>query len=122
MSAGNFQITQLRAFELNKKIITANATIRTGRTTDNFVIDNPVDLQPAAATAVTLPDGYKMGQMVLISYQGTGTTAVTLTVTHHANVDAGTTTLNAADEYILLVWTGTEWDTVAYHGIDADIA
>jgi len=108
MSAGNFQITQLRAFDLNKKVITADATIRTGRTTDNFVIDNPVDR-------------YKMGQMVLISYQGTGTTAVTLTVTHHANGDAGTATLNAADEYLLLIWTGTEWDTVIYDGC-SDVA
>jgi len=121
MSVANFQITQLRAFDLNKRTVTADCTIRTGRPADGFVVDNPVDLQPAAATAVTLPSGYKMGQMVLISYQGTGTTAVTLTVTNHANADAGTATLNAADEYLLLIWTGTEWDTVSYDGC-SDVA
>jgi hypothetical protein len=121
MSVANKQITHLRALDLNKRTITADATIRTGRPTDNFVIDNPVELNPTAATAVTLPSGYKIGQTILISFQGGDTTAVTLTVTNHANGDGGTATLNADDEYLFMMWTGTEWVTVSYGGCD-DVA
>jgi len=116
MSAANQQLTHLRALDLNKKTVTADFTVRTGRTTDNFVIDNPVNLEPAAATALAVPSGYKMGQELLISYQGSSTTAVTVTVTNHAAADAGTTTMNLADEYLNLLWTGTEWATVGYGG------
>lgn len=121
MSVGNKQITHLRALEQNKKEVTADYTIRTGRPTDNFSIDNPIELNPAAATALTIPSGYKMGQILLISYQGGGTTAVTVTVTNHTNADAGTTTMNADDEYLYLIWLGTEWDTLNYGGC-SDIA
>jgi len=115
MSVTNFQITQLRAYDQNRKEINATYTIRTGRPSDDFVVDNPVDIKdPAANFTVTLPSGYKMGQTVLVVMSSnTSSKTGTLSITNHETSDPETLLHNAADEYTLLVWTGTEWATIS---------
>jgi len=119
MSVGNKQLTHLRALDLNKKTVTGTYAVRTGRVTDSFIVDNPVELDPASAFTLTVSDGYKMGQTLLISFQGGDTTAVTVTVTNHTNGTtraARSTAMNADDEYILFIWLGATWATVNYGG------
>jgi len=112
MSVANKQITHLRALDANKKVITGTYTVRTGRVTDNFVIDNPIELDPASTFTLTVPSGYKMGQTLLLTFQGGDTTAVTVDVLLHETTDPEKYTMDADDEYLLLIWTGTEWAEV----------
>jgi hypothetical protein len=115
MSAANEQITHLRALDLNKKVVTGTYTIRTGRPADNFVIDNPVDIDdPADDFTLTLPAGYKMGQTQLVVMSSNASTkTATLSITNHETSDPETLIHNLADEYTYLIWTGTEWATIS---------
>jgi len=118
MSVGNEQITYLRALDLNKKVVNGTYSVRTGRVTDTFVIDNPVEVDGSVGTfTLTVSDGYKIGQTLLISCQTAGNN-VTVTVTHHLNGDAGTATMDTVDQYLYMIWTGTEWATLSYGGND----
>lgn len=42
-----------------------------------------------------------------------GSTASDLTITHHETADSEQALFDATDEYLRLVWTGTEWATVS---------
>ena len=121
MSVGNKQITHLRALDADKKAVSATYSVRTGRSTDTFIIDNPVEVDGSVgAFTLTVSDGYKMGQKLLISCQTAGNN-VTVTVTHHLNGGAnegGSATMDTVDQYLYLIWTGTEWDTISYSGND----
>jgi len=121
MSVGNKQLTHLRALDLNKKVVNGTYSVRTGRVTDSFVVDNPVEVDgSSAAFTLTVSDGYKIGQTLLISCQTAGND-VTVTVTNHLNGGAsegGSATMDTVDQYLYLMWTGTEWFTVSYDGND----
>lgn len=115
MTATNHQLTKLKALDINRKVVTGTYTIRTGRPTDGFQIDNPVDIDdPAADFTLTLPSGYKMGQTVLVVMSSNASSkTATLSITNHETSDPETLLHNAADEYTYLVWTGTEWATIS---------
>ena len=121
MSVTNQQITHLRALATNKKIVSAAYSVKTGRPTDIFIIDNPVEVDGSVGEfTLTVSDGYKIGQELLISCQTAGNN-VTVTVTHHLNGGAnegGSATMDTVDQYLYLIWTGTEWATISYDGND----
>lgn len=115
MSVGNNQYTHLQALKSDKKTVASTYTIRTGRVTDGFAIDNPVDIaDPAASFTLTLPDGYTMGQEVFVVMSSNSESKTcTLSIAHHETEDSEELTFDAADEYAFLRWTGTEWITVS---------
>lgn len=113
MSVGNFQFQRLEALKLNKKDVTVAYTVKTGRSTDGFVIDNPVDVTIGTASyTVTVSDGAAMGQEVLLVCSARTSGTVTISVSHAVGGDPKTYTMDAADEALLLRWTGTEWAPV----------
>lgn len=61
--------------------------------------------------ALTLADGQHVGQQKYISMVTAGNNA-DVTIAHHETNDNEVARFDAADEYLLLVWTGTEWATV----------
>jgi parallel beta-helix repeat protein len=61
--------------------------------------------------ALTLADGSAIGQQKMISMVTAGNNA-DVTITHHETNDDEVARLDAIDEYLLLVWTGTEWATI----------
>ena len=106
MSSGNFQVERKRNFELQKKRVTADYTIKTGTSTYNGVIDNPVCIyNPAANVAITLPDGAYIGQEVLVAVEA-----------NTSAIDATVCTLEDAGEYARYLWNGTDWDLQTYEG------
>lgn len=114
MSVGNEQITQLRALGQDKKAVTTTYTVRTGRPTDDFVVDNPIDLSSETTYTVTIPSGYKMGQTLLITCTvRTALYEANVSVTNHETSDPEIFYFDAVDEYLYLLWTGTEWVTVS---------
>jgi hypothetical protein len=114
MSVANEQITQIRALDLNRKEVSAALTVRTGRPADGFVIDNPVDVTASSSYVVTVPSGYKMGQtLLLVCSSRSSTYEVSVSITNHETTDPEILYLNAVDEYIYLIWTGTEWATIS---------
>jgi len=67
MSKGNFEQERKANFELKKRVVTGTATVRTGRSDDNNVIDVAIDIaDPADDFTLTVPDGTYMGQELLI--------------------------------------------------------
>ena len=110
----NAQFEMLRSLEANRKVVTGTYTIRTGLDSQYFVLDNPVDIDdPAADFTLTLGSGIYMGQpqLVVMSSNASSKTC-SLSVTNHETSDPEVFTLDAADEYWLGVWTGTEWSTI----------
>jgi hypothetical protein len=66
----------------------------------------------SGALALTLADGAIRGQQKFISMSAAGNNA-DITIAHHETEDDEVARFDAIDEYLLLVWTGTEWATVA---------
>jgi len=64
---------------------------------------------------VTLEDGMYAGQqkMLVLATVDASNDDVILTITHHETSDPEVFTFDTVDEYLLLVWTGTEWATVS---------
>jgi len=116
MAATNGQFQHLQELAQGKRVVTGTYTVRTGRVTDKFHVDNPVVVtDPAADFTITVPDGKEIGQqLLLVMSSNTSSKTATISVTHHDGGDAGTTSLDAADEHILFLWTGTEWTTLDY--------
>jgi len=116
MAATNGQFQNLQALEQGKITVTADYTVRMGHTSDSFHVDNPVVVtDPEDDFTITVPDGRSIGQQLLIVMSSnTNSKTATISVTHHEGGEDGTTSLDAADEFILLIWTGSEWDTLAY--------
>lgn len=123
MSISNEQFEHLQALNLNAKAVAADYTVRVGGTADNFAVDNPVktDATAAATFTVTVPDGVAIGQQLLLVCETAGAD-VEIAFDHHANSGSTPTAkFDVADEFLLVVWTGTEWATVTYHGC-SDVA
>jgi hypothetical protein len=118
MSSGNWELEKKRNYELKKKRVSAAYTIKTGLSSHNGILDNPVCVyNPADDIAITLPDGSYIGQEVLVVVEAnTSDKDATLTVTTSANASEDVITLEAAGEYIKLLWNGTDWDVVYYEG------
>ena len=118
MSSGNWQQEKKRNYELRKKRVVADYTIKTGLSSASGILDNPVAIyNPAANIALTLPSGSYIGQEVLVVVEAnTSDKDAVLTVTTSANASEDVITLEAAGEYIKLLWNGTDWDVVYYEG------
>lgn len=114
MSKGNFQITRVNSLKLDKIVVTSTYTANTGRVVDGFQVDNPIDVaSPAANFTLTIPSGAIIGQELLIVMSANASsTECTVSITNHVTSDPEELFLNAADESILLLWTGTEWVSV----------
>lgn len=121
MSVGNHQFERLQALKLNKKVVTSTYTVRTGRTADGHIIDNPVDVADAPSNfTLTVPDGEVMGQTLLIVMSSNASTIdCTVNVLHHLTSDPEDRILDAADETLFMLWTGTEWVPVYDTGSDS---
>lgn len=118
MSSGNFQFEKKRNYEMSKKRVNADYTIRTGRTTDGFKFDNPTAVyNPSDDIALTLSDGSYIGQEILVVVEAnTSDKDAVLTVSSSANASEDVITLEVAGEYVKLLWNGTDWDVTAYEG------
>lgn len=114
-SPAQFQVDRARNYKEYKKTVTGTYTIRTGRPEDDYVFDNPVDIDdPSDNFTLTLPSGYYMGQTILVVMSSNDSSkTATLSITNHETSDPETLIHDAADEYSYLMWTGTEWVTVA---------
>jgi len=60
----------------------------------------------------TLADGLFQGQQKLITMSVAGNN-FDITIAHHETADDEVARFDAVDEYLLLIWTGTEWATVS---------
>lgn len=118
MSAGNFQQEKKRNYQLRAKRVNEDYTIKTGTSTFNGIIDNPVCIyNPAADIALTLSDGSYIGQEQLVVVEAnTSDKDAVLTVTTSASASEDVITLEDAGEYIWFIWTGTAWDMQNYVG------
>ena len=115
MSRANFQDERKSDYELHAKTVTGTYTVRTGTPTYDGLIDNPVDVDdPAANFTLTVPDGAYIGQeLVIVMSSDANSKTCSISVTHHETSDPEVFTMDAADEYIKLLWTGTEWVTIS---------
>lgn len=114
MSAGNLQYELARAYEMNKKVMTATGTFRTGLDSDFFMIDNPIIIEdPAANTTVTVPSGAYPGQEVyLVTKSNSDSKTITISVTLHYTSDPETFTMNSEGNNLMLRWDGERWGTI----------
>ena len=114
MSAGNTQYNTLRAFDLNKKTVTATCTLKVGSGSNYFQIDNPVIVaDPAATTTITVPDGVFVGQEVYIATKtNTSSSTINISVTTHQTSTPETFTMSTEGQNLLLRWDGERWGTV----------
>lgn len=110
MSAGNWFMTEKRAFELRKKELTTSATVttytaKTGRPADNFMVDRviTVDTTSESGMTITLPNGTYYGQKCLVILEVLGGSA-TVDVSTTTGDDA--TQMTAAGGYSELQWQG----------------
>lgn len=91
-----------------KNVTVSTYTVRTGRTTDAFAIDNPVVASGASnAITLTVPDGVAVGQTLLIVCSD-GTNNITVTTTTGSDYS-----LTAAGDYASLQWSGSDSGWVA---------
>ena len=103
MSAGNLQFTTNRAYDLNEKTFTATGTLRTGRSADHFIFDNPVKVtDPAADVTLTVPDGVELGQRLHVNFTSDASSkTVTVDTTTGDNGS-----LTAAGDFVSMEWCG----------------
>jgi len=115
MSKGNYFEIRRGAYDLRRKEINTTYTVRLGGASDNFITDAVIDIKdPAANFTVTLGSGTYIGQeIVVVMSSDANSKTGTLSVTNHETSDPETFTHSAADEYTLLIWTGTEWATIS---------
>jgi len=115
VSSANFQFERKRNFELQKRTVAATYTVKTGLASQSQIIDNPIDVaDPTADFTMTVGSGSYMGQeLVIVMSSNSSSKECSVSITNHETSDPEILYLNAADEYIKLVWTGTEWATVS---------
>jgi len=118
MSSGNWDKERKRNFELQKRRVSADYTIKTGRSADSGILDNPVAIyDPADDIAITLPDGSYIGQEVMVVVESNDDTKdAVLTVSSSSSASEDVITLEDAGEYVKLIWNGTDWDILQYEG------
>ena len=118
-SAGNWFHTEQSAFNLRTKTLTTadgdiTYTAKTGRSTDDFVIDRVIVVTTTSTFSmiITLPDGVYYGQECLVIFEVEGGTE-TVDVTTTTGDDA--TQMTAAGGYSNLMWQG---DTLGWVEMD----
>lgn len=115
MSSGNWQYERRRNYDLHKKTVTGTYTVKTGTAAQISGIDNPVDVaDPAADFTLTVGSGAYIGQtLIIVMSSNSSSKTCSISVTNHETSDPEVFTMDAADEYLNLIWTGTEWATVS---------
>lgn len=115
MSSGNHQFERKQNYELRKKTVTGTHTVQTGLASQGWKFENPIDVgDPADDFTLTVGSGVYMGQILLIVMSSNASSKTcSISVTNHETSDPEVFTMDAADEYLLLIWTGTEWATVS---------
>jgi hypothetical protein len=115
MSSGNFHYERRRNYDLHKKTVTGTYTVETGTAAQVGGVDNPVDVaDPTADFTLTVGSGAYIGQeLVIVMSSNSSSKECSVSITNHETSDPEILYLNAADEYIKLIWTGTEWATVS---------
>jgi len=113
-SVANQGRVNILSLDHDKRTVTETCTLRVGTAANQFVIDRVAEVEdPAANTTITVPDGLYIGQTVMIvTSSNDDSKTVTVSVTHHPTSDPETGTLSTVDQYVLLLWTGTEWATL----------
>lgn len=121
MSSSNFQFERKRNFQLQAKTVAATYTIKSGLSSQNQIIDNPVLFTDLADDiTVTLGDGAYIGQEIMIVMtSNTNSKTATVNVLKHETSDPEDRIHNAADEYSFMMWTGTEWVNIANTSTDS---
>jgi hypothetical protein len=120
MSAANFFNTEKRAVELRTVDLTTSSslttyTAKTGRVTDNFVMDRVINVTTTSGNSmtITVPDGVYPGQLLLVSFVTEGS-AETVDVSTTTGDDA--TQMTDDGGYWLGIWTDSVngWATLKY--------
>lgn len=121
MSVGNYFFKNIQALKQNKRVVTSTYTVRTGRTADGHIVDAVIDVADAPSNfTLTVPDGEVMGQtLVIVMSSNASTIDCTVNVLHHLTSDPEDRILDAADETLLMLWSGTEWVPVYDTGSDS---
>lgn len=104
MSSGNYQFERKRNYELREKTIDTTYTVKTGRSSDNLIIDNPINIaDPSADFTLTVSNGSYEGQTLLITFTSDASDkTVTVTVTTGTNYS-----LTAAGDFASLEWVNS---------------
>lgn len=110
MSKANWFNTRKGAFELREKSVTGTYTVRVGSVANNFLVDRVINIVPAAAFTLTLPNGIYEGQQALITYTSGTTHAVTVSITLGTNLS-----LTTAGDFASLEWVNSTigWTVLA---------
>jgi hypothetical protein len=105
--------TQNQGAEATALIIGGQETHTSSTKTLTSWGNTELDASGGNLTALTLGSGSYIGQVKTLSMStAPGANSAIVTVTNHQVGDGTTYTFDAADEFVMLVWTGTEWATV----------
>jgi hypothetical protein len=113
LAKDDFGVTQ-RVKQLSTKSGVITYTAKTGRATDDFVIDRVIRVTTTStySMTITLPNGVYYGQECLVIFEVEGN-AETVDVT--ASTGSSATQMSAAGNYSLLRWFGSTigWAEIA---------
>lgn len=103
-------IIQILPFEVGKLAKVTETILASGALS---VVDGVTTELDSAAGAITgtLAAGSYIGQLKHIVMTD-ATASSTVSIANHVTSDPEVATFDAVDEYLLLTWTGTEWETV----------
>lgn len=105
MSAGNYFVTEQRAYELRTKVLTNEATytVKVGTAANSLVVDRVIEVVTTADgndLVITVPDGQFPGQRLLIILKTLGDDeTVTVTATTGDSV-----AMSAAGDFVSYEW------------------
>ena len=99
--------TEFTCYGNTGNVYTVSATGQTLKTWGSILLDSS-----GGGRTATLPDGLHNGQQVMISMQTAGNN-FDVTISSHETSDDEVARFDAVDEYLLLLWTGTEWATIS---------
>lgn len=111
MATANFQFERIQALKLNKKEVSDTYTVKTGRSVDGFIVDNPIDIvSPTDDFTLTVPDGEVMGQRLVISMTANADAKeCTVAIAKHLDGTPEALYFDGVNEHVDMLWTGNEW-------------
>ena len=103
-------IIEVLPYEVGKLENVTETITETGALSVVDGVASELDSTDGAITG-TLADGSVIGQKKFIVMTDQ-TNSSTVSIEHHVTSDPEVATFNAVDEFLELVWTGTEWETI----------
>lgn len=103
-------ITEVLPYEFGKLVNVTEEITASGALSVVEGVASELD-SSGGAIAGTLADGSVVGQKKFIVMTNASNSS-TVSIAHHATSDPEVATFDAVDEFLELVWTGTEWETV----------